>query len=41
MDELIESLGRMFDFELTGELLGYPFVQQALLAAAALGLVSG
>ncbi|GAB2735686.1 metal ABC transporter permease [Salinifilum aidingensis] len=31
----------MFDFAVTGELLAYPFVQQALLAAAALGLVSG
>lgn len=41
MNRLIDALGRMFDVELTLELLGYPFVQQALLAAAALGLVSG
>ncbi|WP_407926283.1 metal ABC transporter permease [Halosaccharopolyspora lacisalsi] len=34
-------MGRMFDVEATADLLGYPFVQQALLAAAALGLVSG
>ncbi|SDP03701.1 zinc/manganese transport system permease protein [Actinopolyspora xinjiangensis] len=41
MNRLLEALSRIFDFGLTGELLGYPFVQQALLAAAALGLVSG
>ncbi len=41
MNRLIDALSRMFDVELTAELLGYPFVQQALLAAAALGLVSG
>jgi zinc/manganese transport system permease protein len=38
---LIEALGKMFDFHTTFVLLGYPFLQQALLAAAALGLVSG
>ncbi|SDQ95232.1 zinc/manganese transport system permease protein [Actinopolyspora saharensis] len=41
MNRLTDALSRFFEFELTGELLGYPFVQQALLAAAALGLVSG
>ncbi|PRW62144.1 metal ABC transporter permease [Actinopolyspora mortivallis] len=41
MNRLADALSRMFDLGLTGELLGYPFVQQALLAAAALGLVSG
>ncbi|WP_017972986.1 metal ABC transporter permease [Actinopolyspora halophila] len=41
MNRLTDALSRLFEFELTGELLGYPFVQQALLAAAALGLVSG
>ncbi|SFT43046.1 zinc/manganese transport system permease protein [Actinopolyspora lacussalsi subsp. righensis] len=41
MNRLLDALSRIFDFGLTGELLGYPFVQQALLAAAALGLVSG
>ncbi|MCX2733700.1 metal ABC transporter permease [Saccharopolyspora sp. NFXS83] len=41
MSTLTDALGRFFDFELTADLLGYPFVQQALLAAAALGLVSG
>ena len=34
-------LGKIFDFGVTANLLSYPFVQQALLAAAALGLVSG
>ncbi|MEV4733512.1 metal ABC transporter permease [Saccharopolyspora sp. NPDC049426] len=37
----MESLSRVFDFDTMIDLLGYPFVQQALLAAAALGLVSG
>lgn len=41
MNRLMDALGSLFDFEVTGQLLGYPFVQQALLAAAALGLVSG
>ncbi|MHA6798116.1 metal ABC transporter permease [Bounagaea algeriensis] len=41
MNSLGDALGGMFDFSVTGELLAYPFVQQALLAAAALGLVSG
>nr|WP_199740367.1 metal ABC transporter permease [Saccharopolyspora rhizosphaerae] len=34
-------MSRVFDFDTMISLLGYPFVQQALLAAAALGLVSG
>ncbi|RCW40137.1 zinc/manganese transport system permease protein [Halopolyspora algeriensis] len=41
MNRLIEALSNMLDFGVTADLLGYPFVQQALLAAAALGLVSG
>lgn len=41
MNSLGDALGGMFDFSVTGELLAYPFVQQALIAAAALGLVSG
>ncbi|MFC7341180.1 metal ABC transporter permease [Saccharopolyspora griseoalba] len=41
MNELYEALGKVLDFGTTIDLLGYPFVQQALLAAAALGLVSG
>lgn len=41
MNELVEALGKVLDFGTTIDLLGYPFVQQALLAAAALGLVSG
>jgi zinc/manganese transport system permease protein len=34
-------LGRVFSFDGFGELLGLPFVQSALLAAALLGLVAG
>ena len=41
MNAFIDAMGKLFDFSVTAELLGYPFVQQALLAAAALGLVSG
>lgn len=41
MSTLSEALSSLFDFEVTAELLAYPFVQQALLAAGALGLVSG
>jgi zinc/manganese transport system permease protein len=41
VNELFEALGKVLDFGTTIDLLGYPFVQQALLAAAALGLVSG
>ncbi|GAB3679740.1 metal ABC transporter permease [Saccharopolyspora tripterygii] len=41
MNDIGESLSRVFDFDTMISLLGYPFVQQALLAAAALGLVSG
>lgn len=33
--------GHLFDFALTGQLLGLGFVQRALLAAAVLGLVAG
>lgn len=41
MSTLSEALSSLFDFEVTAELLAYPFVQHALLAAGALGLVSG
>ena len=41
MNPLSDALSKLFDFETTAELLGYPFVQHALLAAGALGLVSG
>ncbi|TDD49393.1 metal ABC transporter permease [Saccharopolyspora elongata] len=41
MNAIIDGLGKILDFSTTIDLLGYPFVQQALLAAAALGLVSG
>lgn len=34
-------LDRLFTFEGTGELLGLPFVRNALLAAAVLGLIAG
>ncbi|WP_346271115.1 metal ABC transporter permease [Pseudonocardia sp.] len=34
-------MGRLFSFDGTGELLGLPFVQNALLASAILGLVAG
>ncbi len=34
-------MNRLFDFDLTLELLGFDFVQTALLAAAVLGLVAG
>ncbi|WP_031467958.1 metal ABC transporter permease [Sciscionella sediminilitoris] len=34
-------MGKLFDFGTTGELLGFGFVQQALLAGALLGLVAG
>ncbi|GAB3282495.1 metal ABC transporter permease [Parasphingorhabdus pacifica] len=41
MNTLADAFSKMFDFETTIDLLSYPFVQQALIAAAALGLVSG
>ena len=41
MSALSDALSNLFDFEVTVELLSYPFVQHALLAAGALGLVSG
>lgn len=34
-------MDKFFDFALTGELLGLPFVRNALIAAAVLGLVAG
>lgn len=36
-----DVLDRLFSFDVTGELLGEPFVQSALLACAVLGLVAG
>lgn len=41
MDKLSEVIGSMFDLGTTAHLLGYGFVQQAVLAAALLGLLSG
>jgi zinc/manganese transport system permease protein len=38
---MLEILHRLFDFENTGELLRQPFVHNALLAAAILGLLAG
>ncbi|MFI5536064.1 metal ABC transporter permease [Nocardia sp. NPDC051900] len=40
-DKLSSVLGKMLDFATTANLLSYGFVQQALLAAALLGLLSG
>ncbi|MGY2122034.1 metal ABC transporter permease [Nocardia gipuzkoensis] len=40
-DKLSGILGKMLDFGTTANLLSYGFVQQALLAAALLGLLSG
>jgi zinc/manganese transport system permease protein len=41
MDKLTKVFGQMFDFATTANLLGYDFVQQALLASALLGLLAG
>ncbi|WP_156910234.1 metal ABC transporter permease [Nocardia mangyaensis] len=41
MDKLTRVFGQMFDFGITIDLLGYDFVQQALLASALLGLLAG
>ncbi|HEV7471081.1 MAG TPA: metal ABC transporter permease [Pseudonocardia sp.] len=38
---MTDILGRLLNFDGTGELLGLPFVQNALLASAILGLVAG
>jgi zinc/manganese transport system permease protein len=38
---LAEMLGNLFSFDVTANLLGHDFVQQAVLAAALLGLVAG
>jgi zinc/manganese transport system permease protein len=40
-DRLREALAQMFSFDTTAHLLGHDFVQQALMAAALLGLVAG
>ncbi|MFC9435459.1 metal ABC transporter permease [Nocardia sp. NPDC057030] len=41
IDKLSGVLGKMFDFGTTANLMSYDFVQQAVLAAALLGLLSG
>lgn len=41
MDKLSEVVTKMFDISTTVHLLGYSFVQQAVLAAALLGLLAG
>lgn len=40
-EKLADVFSKMFDFDTTAHLLGYDFVQQALLAAAILGLLAG
>ncbi|EME23982.1 ABC transporter permease [Rhodococcus triatomae BKS 15-14] len=40
-DKLSDALGAMFDWQTTVDLLQYDFVQQAVLAAAILGLLAG
>jgi zinc/manganese transport system permease protein len=40
-DRLTDMLDQLFSFDVTANLLTYDFVQQALLAAALLGLVAG
>ncbi|CRK50256.1 ABC transporter permease [Rhodococcus sp. RD6.2] len=40
-DKLSEALGNMLDWQTTLDLLQYDFVQQAILAAAILGLLAG
>ncbi|WP_369801742.1 metal ABC transporter permease [Nocardia sp. BMG51109] len=41
MDKLSEVFATMFDFHTTADLLSYDFVQQAIIAAALLGLLAG
>ncbi|MGW1741796.1 metal ABC transporter permease [Nocardia sp. NPDC001965] len=41
MDKLSDVLGEIFDVQTTVHLLGYDFVQQAVVAAALLGLLAG
>ncbi|WP_067569061.1 metal ABC transporter permease [Nocardia acidivorans] len=41
IDKLSGVFSKMFDFSTTAHLLGYDFVQQAVLAAALLGLLAG
>ncbi|NKY35967.1 metal ABC transporter permease [Nocardia speluncae] len=41
MDKLSDVLAEIFDLQTTVHLLGYDFVQQAVLAAALLGLLAG
>ncbi|MFD6449743.1 MULTISPECIES: metal ABC transporter permease [unclassified Nocardia] len=41
MEKLTKVFQQMFDFTTTANLLGYDFVQQALLASALLGLLAG
>ncbi|MFD6398290.1 metal ABC transporter permease [Nocardia sp. NPDC060249] len=41
MEKLVKVFQQMFDFGTTANLLGYDFVQQALVASALLGLLAG
>ncbi|MBF6214542.1 metal ABC transporter permease [Nocardia puris] len=41
IDKLSDVFSKMFDLSTTADLLGYDFVQQAVLAAALLGLLAG
>ncbi|MEU0505197.1 metal ABC transporter permease [Nocardia sp. NPDC005998] len=41
IDKLSDVISKMFDFSTTANLLSYSFVQQAVLAAALLGLLAG
>ncbi|KQU28205.1 MULTISPECIES: metal ABC transporter permease [unclassified Rhodococcus (in: high G+C Gram-positive bacteria)] len=41
MDKVIDALSKALDFGTTADLLGYDFVQQALIAAAILGVLAG
>ncbi|EOM75218.1 metal ABC transporter permease [Rhodococcus rhodnii] len=40
-DRFTDAMSRMFEFSITGDLLRYDFVQQALVAGAILGLLAG
>ena len=40
-EKVLDAFSKMFDFDTTANLLTYDFVQQALIAAAILGLLAG
>ena len=40
-EKVLDAFSKMLDFDTTANLLTYDFVQQALLAAAILGLLAG